>query len=341
MVVAPGRGTYNRDELGYLSTHHTEQSLLISQFDSYRAALSQQTLLALDGAVKFSPATHTRGDNASPLIYACSYFDFLAINRNSIDIIAITGNSMGWYTALACAEVLNPMGGFELVNTMGSLMQDSMIGGQLIYPFVDENWIPVEGQREGLLDRIRTINDRDRHTLTVSIDLGGMLVIAGDHAGLDAFEEDLPRLQERFPLRLPNHAAFHSHLQIPVAEQGRARISVELFGQPRLPLIDGRGYIWHPKSTPPDEILDYTLNHQIIETYDFTKAIRTAAREFMPDIFIILGPGNTLGGATAQSLALCGWRGVKSRSGFQKLQQRSECLISMGDEKQRRSVVCK
>ena len=42
-------------------------------------------------------------------------------------------------SCMACAGALDPMGGLQVVNTMGTLMQDHLIGGQTIYPFVDEN----------------------------------------------------------------------------------------------------------------------------------------------------------------------------------------------------------
>ena len=94
IVVAPGRGTYNRTELGYLAKLHLNNAGLIKKFDGYRSSQNQKTVTELDSAAHFSGATHTRGDNASPLIYACSYCDFLSIDRNEIDILAVTGNSM-------------------------------------------------------------------------------------------------------------------------------------------------------------------------------------------------------------------------------------------------------
>lgn len=339
IVVAPGRGTYNRSELGYLRTHHAAQADLLAEFDRFRHDRKQATVSDLDAASRFSGAIHTRGDNASPLIYSCGFADFLAIDRTKIDIVAVTGNSMGWYTALACAGAVAPIGGFEIVNTMGSLMQESLIGGQLIYPFVDDDWLPLSKGQETILTKMKEIDARANHELSVSIYLGGMVVLAGNEKGLSAFEAEMPRVQERFPMRLPNHAAFHSYLQIPVAEKGRSILHPDLFGQPKIPLIDGRGYVWYPKSNAISSLYDYTLDHQVVETYDFTKAVQTAAREFMPDVVIVLGPGTTLGGATAQSLLLGGWRGLTSKSGFKERQKESPILISMGDDIQRALVV--
>ncbi len=139
-------------------------------------------------------------------------------------------------------------------------------------------------------------------------------------------------------MRLANHAAFHSVLQAPVAERGRKRLDPALFGQPNLPMIDGRGAIWWPGATDPHALWDYTLGAQVTETYDFTHAIRIAAREFAPDLFIVTGPGTTLGGAVAQSLILADWRGMRSKIDFQTQQQAEPVLISMAMDDQRGAV---
>jgi hypothetical protein len=76
----------------------------------------------------------------------------------------------------------------------------------------------------------------------------------------------------------------------------------------------------------------------VTETYDFTHAIRIAAREFAPDLFIVTGPGTTLGGAVAQSLILADWRGMGSKTDFQTRQQTAPMLVSMGMDDQRARV---
>ncbi len=337
VVICPGRGTYTKAELGYLARHFADRALLAS-FDATRAGLGQETLTALDGAATYSVAKHTRGDNASALIYAATLGDFRAIDAAKIDVVAVTGNSMGWYSTLACGGALTAEAGFEVVNTMGTLMQESLIGGQLIYPFLGEDWAPDAAKKAGLLAQVADIGARAGHVLVLSIDLGGMLVLAGNDDGLKAFEAAVPQVQGRFPMRLANHAGFHSALQAPVAEKGRARLLPSLFGQPKLPMIDGRGHIWWPGSSDTAALWDYTLGHQVTEPYDFTRAIRIAAREFAPDLFIITGPGTTLGGAVAQSLILSDWRNMRSKTDFQTQQQTAPLLVSMGMEDQRGTV---
>ena len=334
LVICPGRGTYNRDELGYLAKHHGQQQMMLSGFDALREAQGQQTLTDLDGSNAFSTARFTRGDNASSLIYACAYADFMAINRDEFDIVGVTGNSMGWYIALACAGALDANNGFKLVNTMGSLMQEALIGGQILYPYVDEKWVAIPGKRDALLSLTSTIPD-----LYFSIHLGGMIVFAGNETALNNCEQALQPLQDRFPMRLLNHAGFHSPLQIPISEQARQQLAEDMFEQPGLPLIDGRGQVWLPGATNQSALWDYTLGHQVIETFDFSSSLRSSLREFAPEKLIILGPGQTLGGVVAQCLIAEKWQGISNKQDFLDQQADEPFVLSMGIDSQRSKVV--
>ncbi len=337
VLICPGRGTYNRAELGYLARHHADKAALLASFDSIRARAGQEAVTALDAAPRFDGRKHTRGDVASALICACSLADALSL-AGDIEVVAVTGNSMGWYSALAAGRALTPADGFALANTMGTLMQERGTGGQLIYPFMDEDWRDDPARRAELLALVKDIATRPGHALALSIDLGGMLVLAGNEAGLSAFEAAVPPVAGRFPMRLPGHAAFHTALMAPVAEEGRRRLPPEMFGQPLVPLIDGRGAIWWPHATDERALWDYTLGHQVTEPYDFTLAVQVAAREFAPDLFILTGPGDTLGGAVAQALIRAHWRGLTNKEGFRRMQMRAPILAAMGREDQRALV---
>jgi malonyl CoA-acyl carrier protein transacylase len=242
VVICPGRGTYNKPELGYLARHHADAPLL-TDFDAARTAAGQEAITALDSAARYSVATYSRGDVASPLIFSCSLLDALSLS-NDIEIVAATGNSMGWYTALAVGGAVPAGEGFRIVNTMGTLMQQSLIGGQLVYPATGPDWRPDPVRKAALLADVSAIDGQRDCILALSIDLGGLLVLAGNEAGLAAFEATHPIEQERFPMRLANHAAFHTALQVQVAQKAREILPASLFGQPATPLIDGRGAIW-------------------------------------------------------------------------------------------------
>ncbi|HEY0132032.1 MAG TPA: ACP S-malonyltransferase, partial [Allosphingosinicella sp.] len=302
LVVCPGRGTYGKAELGYLKRFHAKNGDLFTSFDLIRSERGQPTITELDGADRFSPALHTRGDIASPLIFAASYADFLSIDRSSFDIAAVTGNSMGWYTALAVAGAVGAEQGFRIIDAMGENSQAGEPGGQVLLTLVDEDWRELPGLREQLLALAATINGRDGCSLYVSIELGGMIVFAGNEPGLAALLAEAPPTPAREPLRLVNHGPFHTPLMTGSSERAMAQLPVDWFGSPETPMVDGRGHIWRPFATGPSALHHYTFVAQILETYDFTRAIQVAVKEHAPDRIVLLGPGDTLGGAIAQAL---------------------------------------
>jgi acyl transferase domain-containing protein len=339
LVIAPGRGTYNAAELGYLARFHRDKQDFMAMANALRGSQNQPTLTELDQAGAWKAAVHARGDNASALIFACSYLDFLSIDRERFDIVAVTGNSMGWYTTLACGGAVAAEPALALCNTMGRLMQEASIGGQAIWSLVDEDWRPIPGRREALMAAIDAIHGHDGAELHVSIELGGMLVLAGNDAGLKAMTAQAPKGPGRFPLALPGHAGFHSVMQAPVSERAKAMISAAVFGQPATPMIDGAGRIWRPHMADVAALWDYTLGEQVVQTYDFTPAVQVGVKEFAPEAVIVLGPGETLGGAVAQSLIGAGWLGMKSKADFIRRQGEDPFVLAMGREDQRRLVV--
>jgi acyl transferase domain-containing protein len=334
VVVCPGRGSWGKPEMGSLARLHGAAPLL-ARFEAVRRAAGAVPLAALDGAAEFG-AAHLDGRNAAALIAAATLLDAAAI-RPGVEVVAVTGNSMGWYTALAVAGALAPEAGFRLADTMGRLMATHAPGGQIVIPHMGEDWLPDPARKAALLDRVAAVAARPGHDLALSIDLGGMLVLAGNEPGLAAIAAEVPR-SGAFPLRLPGHAAFHTAAMAPVAAMGRAALADLAPAGPRLPLVDGRGVIWWPGATDPAALWGYTLGDQVTAPYDFTRAVAVAVREFAPDALVVTGPGTTTGGAVAQSLVLARWRGMRGREDFQRLQDARPMLIAMGRPDQRALV---
>lgn len=335
VAVCPGRGTYTKAELGYLVRHHRDRVDLLQMLDEYRRAKGQTPVSVLDSAPAFSPQ-HSTSVNASPLIFGCSYADFVAINSDAYEIVAIIGNSMGWYTALACAGAVSAADGLNIVNTMGTLMHKHGVGGQIVCPVVEDDWRPAPARRAAVIELVGRLA-RAGANLHVSIDLGGMLVLAGDDSALAAAVDVLPKVG-RYPMRLIHHAAFHTPLLAHIASEARRALPPALFGAPTVPLVDGRGVIWRRFASTPEALWDYTLGAQVTGTYDFAAAIRVSVREFAPDVLIVLGPGDSLGGSVAQSLIAIDWRGLSEKADFSRCQTTAPVLLAMGRPEQRARV---
>jgi malonyl CoA-acyl carrier protein transacylase len=333
LVVCPGRGTYNKSELGYLSRHHADKVDFIANLDALRREAEQVAISDLDGAERYTTRSHATSENASLLIYACALADFASISREHYDIVAVTGNSMGWYLALACGEALDRQGGAKVVNTMGTLMENQGVGGQIIYPLVDDDWRFDAVRQEKVRDVLQQAEHKGLNVF-ISIELGGMIVFAGDEDGLTFLKGALPAT-DRYPMELAGHAGFHSALLGHIPAEAKARLSLDLFHTPRTPLIDGRGRIWSPESTDLQDLYNYTFEHQIQQTYRFSKAIEVGLKEFAPDRILVLGPGTTMGAPVAQEMIRHQWFGVASKSDFTEMQKKAPVLLSMGLEDQR------
>jgi len=337
LVICPGRGSYTRETLGFLNKMRPEIADFMDDIDQRRKAWGDPTITELDGMDSFKSQIHTKGEHASPLIYACSFADFASLDRDKLDIVAITGNSMGWYTTLALGGALDAAGSFQVIQTMGSMMRENVVGGQVIYPIVNDQWQKDAEMENAVLTLVESLNGRDGHEVYLSIRLGGYAVIGGNKAGLSALMKELP-LIENYPMLLVNHAAFHTPLLKETSDKAFQLIGPEIFFPPEIPLVDGRGAIWKPWSTKTDELYQYTLGHQVYAPYDFTRAVMVAVKEFAPDQIILLGPGNSLGGSVAQILIEMDWHEMKTKDQFTEKQKTNPLLISMGRPEQRALV---
>ena len=327
LIVCPGRGTYTKESLGYLKPFQSEPFLKL--IDGKRKELGEPKISEIDGASRFDNVFYTKGEHASPLIYACSLADFLTLDQDRYEVISIAGNSMGWYTALSLTEALNKEEAFSLIQTMGSMMKEDLIGEQIIYPIMDESWNVDRDKRQRALDIIERVNERSTCNAYVSIYLGGYLVIGCNSRGGQSLIRELPR-EEPYPFRLINHGAFHTPLLTDISQKALTLFPQGIFQAPKIPLIDGRGKIWMPYSTDPEELRQYTLGEQVVESYNFSRSIEVGLKEMAPDRVILLGPGNNLGGVLGQIMIAINWRGLSSKEQFVRAQTKDAYLISMG-----------
>ncbi len=327
VVICPGRGSYTRETFKYLDLYGKNALKDIKWMDDQRKSGGRESLTKLDSQI-FRSQIHMLGENASSLIYACSLSDFLHIDTNKYEIVSVLGNSMGWYTSLVLSGAISKKNGFYLIEEMGSIMKNNIIGGQLIYPIINKNWEIDQKTYDFVLSEVYRLE------LFISIKLGGYLVIGGDRNKLESLFKTLPK-NEKYPFIIPYHAAFHTPMLNSISKKIKKSIDSSIFNKPYIPLIDGTGRVWSPYSTDTSNLMEYTLGHQVLNTFDFTSSVTVAIKEFCPDKVVLLGPGNSLGGAVGQILIENNWIGIKSKEDFSNLQKESPFLISLGIPDQR------
>ncbi|HSM38800.1 MAG TPA: hypothetical protein VK838_05650 [Candidatus Limnocylindrales bacterium] len=332
-LVCPGRGAYTSASLGSLPADHA----LVQRAEELRSDYDLEPLLSLDGADRFDPSRHLRPANASPLILLATLLDVETAWRDH-RVVAVAGNSLGWYSALAVAGALPFDDAFRLVQELGLLQElappgaQVQSGGQLIYPLTDADWRPSADLATVVADLLEDAAGwGDGHgRLYPSVDLGGYAVLAGAEAGIATALKRLPPLSvgaRLYPLRLAQHGPYHTPLVAHVAEAARATLADLRWSAPQVTVIDGRGQRWTPWSTDPRDLREYTLGEQLVTPYRFAGGIRVILREYAPDLLVLPGPGNTLGGICGQIAVDEGYHAIRARADFDAAQASGRPLV--------------
>lgn len=340
LVVCPGRGSYDRSSSNSLRDRAATD--VLEACDANRRAAGAPTVTELD-ASPWKTSLHLAGENASLLTFACSLADLRDLDRDRFEIVGVCGNSMGWYTALAASGALPLQDAVRLVGTMGDYQRGNVIGGQVLYPVSDEDWLPsaaLAGHVEAALASVCALGA----WAGWSIRLGGFAVLAGDDAGVKQLLAKLPpvtRGERTFPLQLPLHSAFHTPLLAATAERAREELADLDFRAPDVDLVDGRGFVFRPRSADPRELWDWTLGAQVTAPYDFTTSVIAALHRTGADTVVALGPGNPLGGPLARILVEARWRDARTKADFERINREEPLLRSMGVTAQREELLAR
>jgi len=329
VLVLPGRGAYTSGSLGSLPVDHA----LVRRAEELRAGYDLSPLRELDAAARFDPNLHLRAAHSAPLIFLASLLD-VEQAANDYELVAGVGNSLGWYAALAVAGVLSFDDAFRLVQEISLLQEEPSpeggIGGQVIYPLRTADWEP-DPELARIVDEVLGAAGPGR--VFESVELGAYAVLAGDDAGVTRLLRALPPVtigERLYPLRLALHGPYHTPLVAHVARAAVERLADLAWRAPELPLIDGTGRRWTRWSTDPAELREYTLGSQLTTPYRFATSVRVALREHAPDLLVLTGPGNSLGGVCGQLVVAEGYRGIGSRAELEAAQAGPEpVLLSM------------
>jgi acyl transferase domain-containing protein len=332
LVVCTGRGSYGKSQLGGLPAGDP----IVAALDRLRVQRGRVSITALDRAPEYTPRLHVAGENASLLTFACTAVDLAAINRDRVDIVGVTGNSLGFYSALYASGALDLDGAAQLIETLGHYQVDNVVGGQLLYPLVDDDWRPSAAYAASVDAAL------DHPGVYVSIRLGGTIVLGVNADGLAHARRVLPPIERggmRYPSQLPLHSAFHTPLMTATGARARADLAGLPLRPPAITLIGGDGVIHRPWASPA-ALWTYTLGPQIVEPFDFARAIAAAVGELGPDVILLPGPGDSLGGPLAQILISRRWRGLRDRAGFLAMQSGDRpVVLAMSRPEQRARIV--
>jgi [acyl-carrier-protein] S-malonyltransferase len=192
------------------------------------------------------------------------------------------GHSMGQYSAMVAAGVLDLADGLRLVRERGRLMQASSGDGAMaaVIGLPDERLedLLAAGSGQGIL----TLANRNSP---------GQVVISGQRAAVDAAAAAAKGLGARLVRVLPVSVAAHSPLMTEAAEGMRAALEPVAFRDPRAPLLANAD----ARLLTTGEACRAELVEHLTRGVDWVAAIGHM-RAAHVDTFVEVGPGKVLAG---------------------------------------------
>ena len=208
----------------------------------------------------------------------------LAIERgaNLPDVVA--GHSLGEYSALVAASVLDFKDAVSLVQQRGQFMQNAVpvgVGGMAAILGLDEGQVISICKDQVNLGVVQAAN----------FNSPGQTVIAGENAALQAAVEACKASGARRAMPLSVSAPFHSALMQPAAEKMKNALDEVAFKSPAIRIIQNVNADY---CDSPDEIKD-NLVKQMYSAVLWTDTITKMATDNIDQI-VECGPGKVLSG---------------------------------------------
>ncbi|MCP5104812.1 MAG: type I polyketide synthase, partial [bacterium] len=181
---------------------------------------------AADGSVKLTERLN-RTEMTQPLIFAVEYSLATLLMKWGLSPYAMTGHSIGEYTAACLAGVFSLEDALELVVLRGKLMQGMPPGGMLSIPLSEARLVPMLNRRVAL----------------AVVNSSSHCVVSGEFDAIDAFAEALKENGfEGKPLHTSH--AFHSAMMDPILEEFETSMAQVTLNKPGIPYISNVSGGW-------------------------------------------------------------------------------------------------
>ena len=265
-----------------------------SLYDNYPVA--KATFAAADAALGFSitqlcfegPEEELRKTfNTQPAILTVSVAAMRVMQENGIQPDITAGHSLGEYSALVAAGVLDFADAVRLVNKRGEFMQEAVPLGQgamaAIMGIERSKVVEICAQTEKEFGAVQAVN----------FNCPGQIVIAGTTAAVEKAAEALKAAGAKRAIMLPVSAPFHSTLLKPAAEKLAVELEKVVFHDPIVPVVANvNGQI----STTKDGIKALLVS-QAASPVLWEDCVATVAG-FGATVSVEVGPGKVLTGFT-------------------------------------------
>lgn len=196
----------------------------------------------------------------------------------------MAGHSLGEYTALVCAGVLDFTDAISLVAARGRFMQEAVPEGMgamaAILGLTDEQVVQVCADAA-----------QDEVCSAVNFNSPGQVVIAGHSAAIDRAMPAAKKLGAKRALKLPVSVPSHCALMRPAAEQLYHKIQTIEFSEPDVILLHNVDVNVHKAA----EDIRQALQEQLFEPVRWVDTINAMTEQGVTT-FVEMGPGKVLMG---------------------------------------------
>ena len=221
--------------------------------------------------------------NTQIAIYSMSMAILEILKSNGIMPVAAAGLSLGEYSALTCAGVINIDDGADIVRKRGTIMQELAPSGNWAMAAIIglEDKIVEEACNKVNLGFVRAVN----------YNCPGQVVVSGEKEAVLMAMDIAKDMGARKVVELKTAGPFHTEkLQLASEElkEELAKISFMPSNISVIKNINGESY------TENDDMVEILSKH-VISPVKFRKSIETML-EMGVDTFVEIGPGKTLSG---------------------------------------------
>jgi [acyl-carrier-protein] S-malonyltransferase len=228
-------------------------------------------------------------ENTQPSILAVSVAAYRALESSGAPAPAfVAGHSLGEYSALVAAGVLDLSDALRTVRARGRYMQEAV-------PVGTGAMAAVIGGELSDIERVCAEASGDEVCSVANINSPGQVVIAGNTAAVDRAIELLKGVAKRV-IKLNVSAPFHCALMKPAQDRLAQDLERLEFREPKFPVVtnvDAR------ITTAPDELRD-SLIRQVSAPVRWVESMQLL-RQNGVDTVVEIGPGKVLSGLMRQT----------------------------------------
>ena len=222
--------------------------------------------------------------NTQPAILTVSVIAAKILEENGVVPEVAGGHSLGEYSALVSAGVLDFADAVRLVHHRGQYMQEAV-------PVGEGAMAAVLGLERDVIVKICEEDSKLSPVQAVNFNCPGQTVIAGATAGVEAAVKALSEAGAKKSVILPVSAPFHSTLMKPAAEKLAAELDKVTIRDAKFPVVSNYTGELETKADEIKENLVKQADHPV--KWEDCVAAMTA---FGATHFIEAGPGKTLCG---------------------------------------------